>query len=112
MLLIDTHCHIEPLENKIIDKLKEATEHQVGILIISYCEIEEIKKYFLLKKKIDGIYYSKIKIYDNMTEYHLIWHEDVGNYMYCINQEKKCLEKLEQELSVITEKLNNMLKDK
>ncbi len=63
-------------------------------------------------EKIDGIYYSKIKIYDNMTEYHLIWHEDVGNYMYCINQEKKCLEKLEQELSVITEKLNNMLKDK
>ncbi len=116
MLLIDTHCHIEPLENKIIDKLKEATEHQVGILIISYCEIEEIKKYFLLKKKIDGIYYtlgyhpseaSKIKEEDlsflkkMLFENHVIGIGEIGlDYHYGKENRMLQLDLFKRQLSI------------
>ncbi len=58
MILIDTHCHIEPIEELIKDKLKEAKENQVGIIIISYCEKEAIEKFTLIHHTIDGVYYT------------------------------------------------------
>lgn len=102
--------HINKDENNRVEYLWKNFDYYDGNDFIAQIFSDEFG--MKVDEKIDGIYYGIIKLRGNMAEYHLIWHEDVGNYMYCINQEKKCLEKLEQELSVITEKLNNMLKDK
>lgn len=54
----------------------------------------------LSDEKIDGMYYSIIKLHNDSTEYDLIWHEDVGNYIFSLKQDetsinffKRCQEK-------------------
>lgn len=60
-------------------------------------------------EKIDGIWFSKIRVYDKNVEYELVWHEDVGNYMYSIQQDEETISKLEQRLIVIISKINEMI---
>lgn len=64
----------------------------------------------LLEEKIDGIYYSIIKLHKDSTEYNLIWHEDVGNYIFSQKQDEASIMELEQRLEVIVGKLNAMIK--
>lgn len=63
----------------------------------------------LLDEKIDGIYYSIIKLYKDSTEYDLIWHEDVGNYMFSLKQDENSIIELEQRLETIIDKLNEII---
>ena len=63
----------------------------------------------LLEEKIDGIHYSIIKLHKDSTEYDLIWHEDVGNYIFSLKQDGASLLELEQRLEVIIGKLNEMI---
>lgn len=63
-----------------------------------------------LTKKIDGIWYSIIKVKDRAAEYELVWHEDVGNYIFSLKQDEKSLSELERRLAVIVRKLNEILK--
>lgn len=63
-----------------------------------------------LIKKIDGIFSSITKVKDDSAEYDLIWHEDVGNYMFSLKQDEESLLELEQRLAVIVKKLNDMVK--
>ena len=37
-------------------------------------------------EKIDGMYYSMIKLHKDSTEYDLNWHEDDGNYIFSLKQ--------------------------
>lgn len=39
-------------------------------------------------KKIDGIYFQIIKVGDKEIEYEIVWHEDVGNYIYAMTQDE------------------------
>lgn len=64
----------------------------------------------LSDEKIDGIYYSIIKLHKDSTEYDLIWHEDVGNYIFSLKQDETSIIELEQRLEVIVDKLNKMIK--
>lgn len=61
-------------------------------------------------KKIDGIYYSIIKIHNDSDEYNLIWHEDVGNYIFSLKQDEKSILQLEQRLKFIIAELNEIIK--
>lgn len=64
----------------------------------------------LSDEKIDGMYYSIIKLHNDLAEYDLVWHEDVGNYVYSIKQDEDSLLELEQRLKIIIVKLNEMIK--
>lgn len=61
-------------------------------------------------KKIDGIYYSIIKLHNDSDEYNLIWHEDVGNYIFSLKQDEKSILQLEQRLKFIIAELNEIIK--
>ena len=39
----------------------------------------------------------------------MIWHEDVGNYIFSVRQDKDTILVLEQRLKVIVDKLNEMV---
>lgn len=64
----------------------------------------------LSDEKLDGIYYSIIKLYKDSTEYDLIWHEDVGNYIFCLKQDEASSVELENRLEFIVSKLNEMIR--
>lgn len=64
----------------------------------------------LSDEKIDGIFYSIIKLHKISEEYNLIWHEDVGNYMFSVKQDEDSILELEQRLKVIVDILNKKLK--
>lgn len=65
----------------------------------------------LSDEKIDGMYYSIIKLHEDSTEYDLIWHEDVGNYIFSLKQDETSTIELEQRLEFVVSKLNDMIKD-
>lgn len=61
-------------------------------------------------KKIEGIYFSIIKLHKDSDEYVLMWHEDIGNYIFSLKQDEVSINILEQRLGVIVSKLNKMSK--
>lgn len=64
----------------------------------------------LSDEKIDGMYYSIIKLHKDSTEYDLIWHEDVGNYIFSLKQDETSTIELEQRLEFVVSKINDMIK--
>ena len=61
-------------------------------------------------EKIDEMYYSMIKLHKDSTEYDLIWHEDVGNYIFSLKQDEASTIELEHRLEFIVSKLNKMIR--
>lgn len=61
-------------------------------------------------EKIDGMYYSMIKLHKDSTEYDLIWHEDVGNYIFSLKQDEASTIELGHRLEFIVSKLNKMIR--
>lgn len=59
--------------------------------------------------KEDGIFYSITKLHAEDTEYVLVWHEDVGNYLYSVKQDESTLNLLEKRLKTIINRLNDIL---
>ena len=59
--------------------------------------------------KFDGMYYSIIRLHKGSAEYDLVWHEDVGNYVYCLQQDKAAVDELEHRLKFVIGKINEML---
>ena len=54
------------------------------------------KKYGMIAgEKFDGMFYSIIPLNDKNKEYKLVWHEDIGNYFYSEDQDKKTLERIQ-----------------
>ena len=60
--------------------------------------------------KIDYIYFSVIKLYINEAHYELLWHEDIGNIIYSIEQDEKTITDLEERLKIVLDDLNERLK--
>ena len=60
--------------------------------------------------KFDGIYYSVTRLRSDDTEYVLVWHEDVGNYLYSVEQKPETLELLETRLRSSIKRLNDILR--
>ena len=63
-----------------------------------------------LDEKIDSMFYSIRKLHKGSTEYDLICHEDVGNYIFSLKQDRDSILELEQRLEVIIGKLNKIAK--
>lgn len=64
----------------------------------------------LAEEKVDYIYFSVIKLYLDKVIYELLWHEDFGNMIYSMEQEKAVVDTLEQRLKVALSILNEKLK--
>lgn len=62
-----------------------------------------------IKEYLDGVYYNITKIDCGSSEYILVWHEDIGNYGYCIPQTKENIEKFEQSLMKVFELINEKI---
>lgn len=99
--------HINADENNRIEYLFVNFDYFDGNdLIAKFFE----KEYQMISdEKVDGVFYSIIKLHKNHEEYDLIWHEDVGNYIFSAKQDKDTILVLEQRLKVIVDKLNEML---
>ncbi len=64
---------------------------------------------FIVQEKIDGLWYHIICVSLGSTIYELLWHEDTGNEIYCINQTEKGNEMLQQRLEKILCILNSRM---
>ena len=99
--------HINADENNRIEYLFVNFDYFDGNdLIVKLFE----KEYQMISdEKVNGVFYSIIKLHKNHEEYDLIWHEDVGNYIFSAKQDKDTILVLEQRLKVIVDKLNEMV---
>ena len=100
--------HINEDENSRVEYLFVNFDYFDGNDLVAKLFCQEYQ--MLSEEKIDGIHYSIIKLHKDFTEYDLIWHEDVGNYIFSLKQDETSLLKLEQRLEVIIRKLNEMIK--
>ena len=57
-------------------------------------------------EEIDGIWYTITRMRDGACEYNLVWHEDIGNYIYSTQQDEQTLQELETRVHAVAEKLN------
>ena len=57
-------------------------------------------------EEIDGIWYTITRMRDDACEYNLVWHEDIGNYIYSTQQDEQTLQELEARVHAVAEKLN------
>lgn len=100
--------HINKDENNRIEYLFVNFDFFDGNDLVAKILYEEYQ--MLSDEKIDGMYYSIIKLHKGSTEYDLIWHEDVGNYIFSLKQDETSTIELEQRLEFVVSKLNDMIK--
>lgn len=100
--------HINEDENNRIEYLFVNFDYFDGNDLVAKIFCEEYQ--MLSDEKIDGIWFSIIKLHKDSTEYDLVWHEDVGNYIFSLKQDETSTIELEQRLEFVVNKLNNMIK--
>lgn len=100
--------HINKDENNRIEYLFVNFDFFDGNDLVAKIFCQEYQ--MLSDEKIDGMYYSIIKLHKDSTEYDLIWHEDIGNYIFSLKQDEVSTIELEQRLDFIVSKLNEMVK--
>lgn len=102
--------HTNASENNRVEYLLPGYDYYDGNDLLSSLFQKEFG--MIADNKVDGLYYTLIKLHLEDVEYNLIWHEDIGNYLYSTQQDGEALELLEKRLETILEKVNNLLKDK
>lgn len=100
--------HINKDENNRVEYLFVNFDFFDGNDLVAKIFCEEYQ--MLSDEKIDGMYYSIIKLHKGSTEYDLMWHEDVGNYIFSLKQDETSTIELEQRLEFVISKLNDMIK--
>ena len=95
--------HINKEESNRIEYLFVNFDFFDGNNLVAKIFCEEYQ--MLSDEKIDGMYYSIIKLHKDSTEYDLIWHEDVGNYIFSLKQDEASIAELENRLELIVSKL-------
>lgn len=100
--------HINKDENNRVEYLFVNFDFFDGNDLVAKIFCEEYQ--MLSDEKIDGMYYSIIKLHKGSTEYDLMWHEDVGNYIFRLKQDETSTIELEQRLEFVISKLNDMIK--
>ncbi|MEA4922007.1 MAG: hypothetical protein VB031_01420 [Eubacteriaceae bacterium] len=108
---IEYKRHINKDEYNRIEFLFVNYDYHDGNELI--CRI--LEKYFDMKYKIkvdevSGIWFSIIRAYDSNDEYELVWHEDVGNYMFSKDQSDEANDRLERRLDIVVEELNRLMR--
>lgn len=64
---------------------------------------------FHIESYFDGIWYRITEIRNGGCTYVLLWHEDVGNSIYCVEQKEENISLLEERLRKVLEILNEDL---
>ena len=100
--------HINKAQNNRVEHLFINFDYFDGNDLVAKLFRQEYQMFSDEKK--DGMYFSIIKLHKGSTEYDLIWHEDVGNYIFSVQQDERSIHELEQRLDVIVSKLNKMTK--
>ena len=59
-----------------------------------------------VEEKKDYIWFSIIKLCEKNTCYELLWHEDIGNIIYSLEQDKDTVNELELRLQKVLDVLN------
>ena len=59
-----------------------------------------------VEEKKDYIWFSIIKLYEKNTCYELLWHEDIGNIIYSLEQDEDTVNELELRLQKVLDVLN------
>lgn len=100
--------HVNKEENNRVEYLFVNFDFFDGNDLVAKIFCDEYQ--MLSDEKIDGMYYSIIKLHKDSTEYDLIWHEDVGNYIFSLKQDEASIIELEHRLEFIVRKLNEMIR--
>jgi len=100
--------HINEEQNNRVEYLFVNFDYFDGNDLVAKLFAQEYQ--MLADEKIDGIYYSIVRLHKDSIEYDLIWHEDVGNYIFSLQQDETSIKELEQRLEIIVSKLNEMIK--
>lgn len=100
--------HVNKEENNRIEFLFVNFDSFDGNDFVAKIFCEEYQ--MLSDEEIDGIYYSVIRLHKDSMEYNLIWHEDVGNYIFSSKQDEASIIELEHRLEFIVSKLNEMIR--
>ena len=109
------------MEVKYKKYINTEKDNRVEFLLINYDYIDGneylarlfFEEYgFIIEKKIDGWWYSIIRIRFKSSIYELLWHEDTGNEIYCLKQSEEENEMLQQRLERVLFILNNQIKEK
>ncbi len=68
------------------------------------------KEFAMLKEeKVDYLYFSIIRLHLEQITYELLWHEDFGNIIYSMEQNKEVIDTLEERLKIVLSILNKKL---
>ena len=59
-----------------------------------------------VEEKKDYIWFSIIKLCNKNTRYELLWHEDIGNIIYSLEQDEDTVNELELRLQKVLDVLN------
>lgn len=100
--------HINEEQNNRVEYLFVNFDYFDGNDLVAKLFAQEYQ--MLADEKIDGIYYSIVRLHKDSIKYDLIWHEDVGNYIFSLQQDETSIKELEQRLEIIVSKLNEMIK--
>lgn len=66
---------------------------------------------FEITERSDGIWFYVVKIRLGTCVYELLWHEDVGNCIYCAEQSEQNNVLLEERLNKVLEELNRRIEE-
>ena len=66
---------------------------------------------FVVDEKIDGWWYSIIRIHLDNSAYELVWHEDTGNEIYSLDQSKEENQNLQKRLDKVLSILNSRIRN-
>lgn len=66
---------------------------------------------FIIEDKIDGWWYSIIRIHLENSAYEMVWHEDTGNEIYSLCQTTEENEILQERLEKVLVILNSRIKN-
>ena len=61
--------------------------------------------------KVDGIWFSSIKLYSDSEVYELLWHEDIGNVVYSAKHDETSIAELEKRLIHVLDELNRRIEE-
>lgn len=103
-MLVRAVRSINAEENNRVDFLITEFDYRDGIDFLANQFEKEYKT--TVAEEIDGLWYRILKIRKGTDEFCLAWHEDIGNYMYCSEQNENTLRELEQMLNTVIARVN------
>ena len=100
-------------------KTYDKEKNRVEFLLVNYdyydgneflAKIFNEKFGFIICDEYDGIWYKKIHIGLGDCVYEMLWHEDIGNVIYCLDQSSDANDLLEERLKKVINIVNQQIK--